>query len=218
MVNNKSKSNKTISNWLRWFLIIGVSLILLFVASYIFRGWLRVTLVPKVINVTSGNAVTNFASAEIGALGDPFTLLGYDSTTKESECRLVAARGLSTQYECVYVENGWTEILQNSNDKKQLYQSAVNILAALKNNGWEGAYTENEQATSLTTLIRNINDGIDYTPDASYTKASGDINCWISNTTAFSKPKNPAISTNFWCSRTVNVFGDPKVDDVIIYE
>lgn len=91
---------------------------------------------------------------------------------------------------------------------------AEKTLGLLKSNGWSGEYGTKSIYTSLVTLVKNVNSGIDYTPDAAYEKTIGDINCLFDSNTAFSSPKPPAISSNLYCTREVYMFGKPNVEDI----
>lgn len=148
--------------------------------------------------------VTETYQTEMAKLGDPIGLLGYtEPTTTDDNCSSVPTRGLQPIMSCGLTVNAFKEV--DLNNKDTLNANAAALQSALQANGWQGQYVnENTEYNSLVKLVSSITSGIDYEPDATYTKDIGDVTCSISTTTAFSSPKPPAMNTNIWCGVIVD--------------
>ncbi len=182
----------------------------LLILVFVFRGWIRITVEPKTVSVFYKSNVKKVRDDEAAKLGDPFKALGYSSLQNDTgSCTTDWARGIRTNIVCNYDQNTYQEVPKDQAYKDTLNANAAKLMDKLKQNGWEGQYTDNGEFTSLTKLIRNLTDGIDYTPDASYFKKIGPVECYIQTTTAFSKPEPPAMDTHLTCSRSIYIIGDP---------
>ncbi len=200
----------------RVLIIIAAALVLALAVTYLSRGWIRMTLLPRTVAVISGNGPRKTFEAEFADLQDPFHLLGHPNPelSKDNGCSTSYADGFKTKVNCVWAMNSWYEISQNAADKEALNANAEKLQALLQANGWDGNYGDDEDNT-LKKLLRNITDGIDYYPDATYIKETNGTFCILSTTTAFSSPKPAAINTHMSCSREYNVFGDPLAYPVV---
>lgn len=197
------------------FVVLGI-LVVLGVLGFVSRGWIRTSVEPKFVEKTYGHTLEKVANNELKKLGDPFNALGYATTTVEGPtCRLATAHKFSTALSCTYTIKAYQETPQADADKKASNEAAIKTQQLLKSNGWDGEYGTKSPYTSLAELVSNINKGIDYTPDAAYTKVIGDVSCLLDSNTAFSSPKAPAIASNMYCSRDVYLFGQPTGDNVL---
>ena len=188
--------------------VLGAGL-LLFVA----RGWLRMTVLPKIVHVTVGSSVEQTYKDEIGKLQDPLTKLGYKNVeAAKGTCTTDLARRFKTQVYCTYGVSVSGPVDTSQQNKQQLSTNVAALLALLKSNGWQGdfATSGSESSNNLSTLVSNIASNIDYNPDATYQKQIGDITCTFGNNTAFAKPEPPALATQISCSRYFNVLGEPQ--------
>lgn len=198
-------------------LLLAVGLVVGFVIFvFVFRGWVRMTLIPKTIVAVHGNSAHKAFVKETDKLQNPLALLGYKSLeSEEGGCSTSLAQGISTQVICSYDVRAYAEIDQDSQSKAGLNANAEKLQNLLLENGWEGEYSDNGVYTSLRKLVSSITAGIDYQPDATYQKQIGHVLCFFHSNTAFSTPKPPAIATQISCSRTFNFLGKPAAD--IIY-
>lgn len=177
-------------------------IILLALIIFFARGWIRYTVEPKTAAVFYGQSVQATLDQQTRALGDPLTLLKYTKVDKHAvKCGLVFARSFHTQLDCSAMYHSYGPV---SSDKQVLRANAVALQAKLDKAGWAG-----NPVMPLTQFINGITDGADYQPDATYLMHFGTTTCMLSTTTAFSKPRPPAMNTDFSCSKTVNLFGNP---------
>ncbi len=149
-----------------------------------------------------GHSVQAQLDTQMSNFSDPFALLKYAHTTKHAaKCGLVFARSIHTQLDCSASYQAYGLV---SSDIQALRTNALDLQTKLDKAGWSG-----NPAMSLTQFINGITDGADNQPDATYLKRFGNTTCMLSTTTAFSKPKLPAMNTVFSCSKTTNFFGNP---------
>lgn len=194
------KLNKlTVYRTLAWVFgaIIVVSLLL-----FLTRGWVRATAEPKTASLFYEHGVQTALNDQNQALDEPLVALKYAQPTKQAaKCSLSLARSYHTEIDCAATIKSYGLV---SSDSQTLRTNAAALQAKLDAAGWGG-----NPNMSLTQFISGITAGADNQPDATYTHYFGKNLCMLSTTTAFSKPKPPAMSTVFTCSRTVDLFGSP---------
>lgn len=190
-------------------LVIGFVIIFVVVlSSYLARGWIRVTAVPKTIQLFEAHSLRVDTTNELSLLAEPFSSLGYETVNKSpSACYINVAQNFSEEVGCSYTLSAYDVIPQNDATKTTLDAASKKVENALQKNGWTGEYSDTGQYVSLHKLVTNITNGIDYTPDASYYKQSGPLMCVFQATTAFARPKPPAMSLQISCNKTYKVFG-----------
>lgn len=178
------------------------------IVLFISRSWVRVTLVPKTVGIFHEDDVAKKAVDELASLGSPLTALGYTvtDTNVTKGCNLSAARGFKEQVTCSYSIHADLLVPTDETGKKQLVDAASSIQNKLQTSGWDGTFTNDNDYASLNELIGNVAKGIDYTPDAYYSKSIGRVNCTFDTNTAFSVPAPAMISTNFNCIQTIGIF------------
>jgi hypothetical protein len=206
----KSKSPRINFKSRKMQLIGGV--IVLLIALFLARGWIRMTALPKTIQAAYGNRAEKAYLDEMNKLQLPLELLGYTTTEQLSkDCHTVVARGISTQVDCRYDIRLYREVDTSAEAKKILDDNAVKLQALLQANGWEGEYVnEGQELTSLVKLITSITSGRDWQPDATYAKKIDDVQCFFHTNTAFAKPAKPAMATQVSCFQTYNILGEPR--------
>jgi hypothetical protein len=179
----------------------GVILLLILILFFA-RGWVRATVEPKTVQVFHGHSVQTTLDKQIRTLGDPLSSLKYiNAKTQPSQCTLVRASSFRTEVDCTASVKAFGPV---SSDTQTLRTNAAALQAKLDAAGWGG----NPNMT-LIQFINGITAGADNQPDATYTHYFGKDLCMLSTTTAFSKPKPPAMNTVFSCSRTFDLFGSP---------
>lgn len=184
------------------------------ITVFVFRGWVRMRIIPKTINVVYGNPAQNVFEKEMSKLQNPLALLGYTHPeVKMNNCLTSYAQGLSTQVVCSYNIGVYRETPQDTQFKADLNANADKLQKLLSENVWQGEYSSDGKYTSLKKLVSSITAGIDYQPDAAYQKQVGNVLCYIDSNTAFSSPQPPAIATQISCSRTFNILGKPRYLD-----
>jgi hypothetical protein len=195
----------------RWLTAVGIVLVL-FLVLFIFRGWVRMTAMPAGTEVLYGNSVEETYQDEMSKLQNPLAMLGYAAAEPTAHgCHTMLANGLKTQIDCQYEVKLTQTIDDNSESKQKLNANAEKLQTLLKQNGWQGEYANDGQPyTSLVKLVSSITSGIDYQPDATYSKRVGNTQCFLQNYTAFSQPDPPAMSAHVSCYRTVNILGQPS--------
>ncbi len=205
----------SLQKFTRWQLITGV-VVLGLALGFLLRGWLRVTVAPAVVTVTQGRSAKSAFYSEMDKLGQPLTVLGYENVEPLlTGCKLSTAQMLSTSFHCSYTFKAFKEVPTDQAGKDAIIQSAAELQITLQENGWSGEFIESEEYTSLTKLVKNINAGIDYTPDASYLKSVGDVTCLFGSNTAFATPDAPAIASFFTCSRNIDWLGAPTANEFL---
>lgn len=178
------------------------------ILGYVSRGWLRVTIVPNAATMLHGQTLQRDMDAELAALQEPLTLLGYSNVdATRSKCIMQTAQGFRESLSCTSSLHAYSETPRDAAGKATLNSNAQKLQTLLQQRSWEGEYTDTAQVMSLTRLVHNLNDGIDYTPDAAYMKTIGNMQCIMDTTTAFSSPKPAAMSTTISCSRILMPFG-----------
>ena len=192
----------------RTVVVVGLAIIVLFIACYLFRGWLRVTIVPNATTMMHGQTLQRDMDAETAALQDPLKLLGYSQIdVTRSTCVMQSAQGFRETLSCTSSLHAYTEMPKDAAGKAALNRNAEKLQTLLQQRSWEGEYTDTAQTMSLKRLVHNLNEGIDYTPDAAYMKTVGNMQCLMDTSTAFSSPKPAAMSTTISCSRLLMPFG-----------
>jgi hypothetical protein len=132
---------------------------------------------------------------EYTALQKPFEMLGMPDVHKKKTCELAHAKHFKIQLYCSAIYSSYSDHIAPN-----LAAGSAKLANQFTSNGWSLGYTD------LSTLGKNISQGIDYTPDAAYTKFKGDIACTADFNTAFSKPKPPAINGSVSCTKVVDIF------------
>lgn len=188
-INSKNKD---------WYVVVPTLVILILIATFLSRGWLRRTVVPSAVNPVYGHPVQATLDKEYDILGKPLDTLGLPSHARTGKCAMIGAQHFKITVDCSYIYKSYSDKVNGL--KPDLGARATTLEASLKNNGWTGGNT------SISTLGQNINKGIDWTPDAAYTKQVGKTFCLADFNTAFSRPKPPALSGMVLCSRTFQLF------------
>jgi hypothetical protein len=188
-INSKNKN---------WYVAVPVLVILIIITVFLSRGWLHRTVIPGTVSLAHGHSVQATLDTEYSNLGKPLDILGLPRHARTGKCTMVSSQHFKTTMDCSYIYKSYSDKV--SGLKPDLEIRAATLETNLKNKGWTGGNT------SISTLGQNINKGIDWTPDASYTKQVGKTYCLADFNTAFSKPKPPALSGVVMCSHTFELF------------
>jgi hypothetical protein len=181
-------------------------LVVVIIAGFISRGWVRTTFIPKTAGLYYVNKVQSMTEIQNTDLQLPFNKLGFSTISNHSTCSLEIAQSISTQIDCYSNKQSYTKLPNNSIGKINLESSAQTLQTLLKTKGWTGG----SNGVTLTSLIDGTYQGRDYSPDAYYEKVVGDYDCVFDTMIAYSNPQPPAINSSLSCDRTVNIFGTPK--------
>lgn len=185
------------------YLVVAVCGVIAALVLFLGRGWIRHTFEPAAISVSVGHGPSRAVDSQLSALDNPFDTLGISSTQRSDICNLTYAKGFSSEVVCTSTVNGFAKI--PSNLQPGLAQRSKSLEALLKSNGWT------KGNTSISELGANIANGIDYTPDAAYTKKVGKVECLLDFNTAFSKPKPAAIAGSLNCQQAFELFGGAPI-------
>lgn len=192
----------------RKLIIITATVLVVLFAVYVVRAWLRITVVPGVVSTFQLSSVEETANDELTKLSKPFTALGFGNPeTTMKDCSMSLAQKFSEVVSCTYTLHAYGPVATDDAGKQALNARVVELQKQLQANSWQGYYGKGEGTTSLETLVENLTQGIDYTPDATYAKKIGNVDCRFSSTTAFSKPSPVAINIEFSCTKTISIFG-----------
>ncbi len=204
----KKKSPRSKMTGIRILLVLLALLIVLF----LFRGWIRKTVVPAGVQAVYGDSVQSVYQDEVQKLAGPLAKLGPDNTVIRIDgCRMLKAADVRIQVECGYEKDKYLIVGNSEQATNSLKTTAVELQALLKANGWNGVYDNNNpEHTSLVKLFTSVANGIDYQPDAYYEKQVGGVSCWFDANTAFSQPSPAAVSAKLYCSKSFNFIGEPR--------
>jgi len=198
--NAKSTKNR-VKSWHiigEWYVAIPLAILIVFVAGYIARGWVRYNAEPKMVS-WSMDGSKKVLKEQVAQLGNPFKSMGMPDASIDSQCALTYANGFSSEFNCGSESQSFFKDVRGL--KPDLASRGATLQIGLAANNWMGGNT------TLADLTSNISKGIDYTPDATYMKQVGMYTCMISFTTAFSKPKPPAIAAVMSCSKQYSILG-----------
>lgn len=162
---------------------------------------------PKMVGFTTYGSVRDTAETELTALEDPFKLSTHQESF-QSGCFTTLANGIKTLVNCTYAAS--LNIPLNKDNKTESVKTAQRTQELLQQNGWEGRFTTSSDRPNLESLFAAIADGVDYMPDASYTKNISGVKCMLQAYTAFSQPSSPMLSLRMMCSKDVAVIGEPN--------
>ena len=204
MISSKKKKNAKgeSGNTFKLIMWIGGIIIVLMMLAFLFRGWLRVTVIPKTTGIFYLHSVDTTFMDQSKLLNDPITSLGLPAGSKDKACNLQQAQRLHTQVLCSVAEQSYAKLQHMATAEQQ----AAQLQAKLASSGWQGG----SNGVTLTSLIDGIAQGKDYSPDAYYEKVVGNNDCVFDTMIAYSNPQQPAIRATFSCDRTINIFGSFK--------
>ena len=188
---------------------IGVDTIVL-VAIAIGVGYTRGPILKVSSHLLYGRHLQAITVSANTAIQNPFELLTATNPKPSTGCDVIAQRLFSTEVDCQTSMQSYAKLGQTTNDKMSILQSVATIEQALKANGYvSGSYMN---GATLTSLVSGTYKGIDWSPDASYEKVSGDYDCIFDTQIAYSNlaHQQPAIHLSLSCSRTFDIVGTPS--------
>lgn len=195
------------------FVVAAVIVLLVILFAYLFRGWIRITLLPRSASVMFSGQVHSTFNDETAKLSDPLSKLGYKNVTTDNQgCKMIIASRFHELIGCSFQASAYSRLSDLSVSPDGFKTYAATLMAALQKEGWSGTYTNDGPYTSLGKLADSLAAGIDYQPNASYTKSVGKVSCIFESHTAFSKPFPPAVGSEISCVRVLMVFGNPYAD------
>lgn len=181
-----------------WYVALPLAILIVFLAGYLARGWIRYHAGPVAVR-WSVDDTQKVLNDQMNNLKDPLVRMGITQKVKSGDCTLTYANGFTSNYFCGHAYQGYLSDVRNL--KPSLADRATALEISLQTAGWMRG------GTSITQLGSNISKGIDSTPDAAYFKRIGAYTCLLDFSTAFSKPKPPAINGNMACSRSYDILG-----------
>jgi len=193
-------TNSKVKDWRiigEWYVAIPLAILIIFVVGYLARGWIRYHGEPELFK-WSVDDTNNMLKKQSDELSNPLKRMGFADMGQATACALTYANGFSSELSCGTHFGSYNARVTSL--KPDLVSRAATLQIALQSQGWIGGNT------TLTELSSNIQKGIDYTPDASYSKTIGKYTCLLSFTTAFSKPKPPAMAVTMDCTRLYGIF------------
>jgi hypothetical protein len=206
MTNKKPKTSKKQSRNSRSILWVLGSIVVVLILIFLFRGWFRVTVIPKTAGQFYSNGVKDTANKEATALNNPFGTLGLATPKTSDVCTLQQAQSIHTEINCYTNQEGYTKLPTSFTGLVNIQKQTSSLQTLLNSNGWQAG----SNGVTLTSLINGTAKGIDYSPDAFYQKIIGNTDCTFDTMIAYANPQPPAIRVTFSCSRTINFLGAPK--------
>jgi hypothetical protein len=171
---------------------------------FVFRGWVRVTLVPRTAGLFYAHAIQEATDQQTIPAG-AFPQLGYASVeVMKAACKNSIAKGIKQELLCVSQKHAYVVMPTNETEKQLIVKNAQDLHDWLLAHGWTVG-----QNTDLNKLVNSVLYGNGANPDAYYEKHIGDITCTFDSNAAFAQPKPPAMASNLACYRVFHVFGDP---------
>jgi len=203
---NRKYTEKPLDNLKKYIIYTG-SLIVIVVLLFVFRGWLRVTVIPKTIGEFYVGSVQTTFNQEIAALQNPYKLLSFTNPKAPVlGCQLSQAQSIHTEIDCNDNQISWTVLPKSAAGIAAVEQNAAKLQSLLMSQGWQAG----SNGVTVTSLIDGTAKGIDWSPDANYQKIVGKTDCLFDEMIGYANPQPPAIRVTFSCDRTVNVLGTPK--------
>lgn len=178
-------------------------IVLLLIALFFERGWIRVTVIPKTVGALYVHGVQTTLSDQNKVLRYPYATLGFATMPPvKTSCALQQAQSIHTEIYCSSVLTAYTKLAGTTAEQAK----AKELQTLLKTNGWQSG----GNGVTLTRLIDDTAHGIDWSPDAFYEKIVNGDDCIFDTFIAYANPQPPAIRTVFSCDRTANVLGTPR--------
>jgi len=206
--NKHFQKEKPLDN-LKKYLIYTGTLVVIVVLLFVFRGWLRVTVLPKTIGEFYVSGVQTTFNQEFNDLQNPYRLLSFTNPKPASlGCALSQAQSIHTEINCMDDQINWTVLPRSATGIATVQQNAAKLQGLLKAQNWLGG----SNGVTLTSLIDGTAKGIDWSPDAYYEKIVGKTDCVFDTMIGYANPQPPAIRVTLSCDRTVNILGTPKAE------
>lgn len=191
-----------------------LTVLFILAVAFIFRGWIRMTVIPSGVRAFYGNPAEKVYKAELEKLQGPLAILGYsedDVELRYGDCKTIAASGISTKVSCNYGIRVYRVLEFNENNVTNIKENSEKLQNLLKEEGWIGEYNNEEsEHISLESLATKLTERIDNGPVAVYQKTVDGVVCYFTNTTAFNNPNNPAIASQISCDRNFFILGRPN--------
>jgi len=203
----KSKSKVSVLSKAKIPLIALGTLVILVLLTFALRGWLRVTVIPKTIGLLYMPGISSTFEKQDNTLGHPLQSLGFQNVATKKHCLKMIAQGYHVDIDCIAIQQGYVVLPSSAEGIAKEQQAAAKIQSALQASGWQGG----SNGVTVTSLIDGTTQGKDYSPDAYYEKTVGKNHCIFDIFIAYSNPKPPAISIQFFCERTFYFLGKTPV-------
>lgn len=183
-------------------LVFGLAAILLVVMFFTVPAWLRFTVIPRVVGISSLPKISSEIQAQQKAIGEPFQKFYSYVPEEQKKCNLTYASKFTTDILCSSAMNAYVVLPQDEAGKQDTLENARAIQDRLKEQGYDASYN----GVTLVSLVEGTYQGKDYTPDASYFNNKGAYDCGFSVTVAYANPKPPAINMRMWCDGSTSFF------------
>lgn len=170
----------------------------------------RSGLVPGVAKIVYGSSLRGLYEDERKALGDPSRVLLGVSSDAELTCVSIY-EGIKVHVSCDTAMQQYGQLRQGQEGKLAATNAASEVEKALVQSGYEKGIDGGSNGVTLSSLIGGTYQGIDYSPDAFYSKKVGDALCTFQVTVAYSSPKPAAINVRHVCTREFDPFGVPPM-------
>ncbi|HSX42711.1 MAG TPA: hypothetical protein VLF59_01355 [Candidatus Saccharimonadales bacterium] len=207
-IGEKSMNKLAATTNKRLAIIAGVLIVI--VAAVALHKWTAYTAIPNSTGFFYKNGIhatlldqnrqlTNPMATLYGGLPGGLPLAKYD-------CNTQAPKGIPMTVYCQSTMRAYAKLPQDDTGKQRILQDVATIEAALKAQGYHGG----GNGVTLSSLVSGTYEGKDYSPDAYYEKVVDKrYDCVFDTTVAYANPQPAAISTQFWCTRSINLLGIP---------
>lgn len=186
----KSTTTAPRKNEYAWFIVAGVVLLAVLSGALIKAGH------PKLQRVYYGYQVRSALKNERKKLQDPLGSFGFANLEGgKSICVYGVEYGYaSPKLICRAEVHSYTVLPADAAGKQAMNAKARALSDLMAKNGWKSGNSP------LVPWFQGITEGKDYQPDQFNYKHVGNMFCMLDYTTAFSKPKPPAMSVTMQCS------------------
>ena len=187
----------------RLLLLAGSAAIVITIA--VLHSWIANTVIAGGTGLLYKHGIEANLTQQDAALTNPMSKL-YGTASSTYACRPQAPTGVPMTVNCDATMQAYGKLPQDDAGKQRALQNASAIEAALRAQGYHGG----GNGVTLSGLIGGTYQGKDYNPDAYYEKVVDHrYDCIFDTMIAYSNPQPPAIRTQFWCTRTINLLGLP---------
>ena len=186
--------------------IVGGAIVICLLALFLFRGWVRATVIPKTTSLFYLSEVTSTLDSQSKDLSNPLSTLGFTNITKSNTCNLELAQSYRTEVDCQTSNQSYIKLPATATGLNNEMQRVTQLQSSLTAQGWHAG----SNGVTLTSLVGGIIQHKDYSPDANYEKIINRNDCVFDVMIAYSNPQPPALRATFSCDRTVDVLGTPN--------
>lgn len=191
------------------FIIVGACSFLLLGVGYVSRGWLRVSVYPRLYALKYKNHVHGVTAETYYRLGNPFAFLGLTNLDSEqTHCKLERASKLKTSLTCFRAAEA-SKTLKTPDDFAQYKQWITTLSKELVNQGW--AVNKTYSIVNSQPLNEASAAKLDAVTDmlVIYEISTKGVNCSLDISFYDQPDGTSSLISDMLCSHTNYYFGKP---------